>query len=52
MALSTEGGKKKPLKQPKSDKFVTEEDIEFKKKQAEEKKKMQQMSKELKSKKK
>ena len=52
MVLNTEGGKKKPLKQPKSDKIITEEDIEFKKKQAEEKKMLQQKSKELKSKKK
>ncbi|KAF7457166.1 hypothetical protein HWI79_2121 [Cryptosporidium felis] len=52
MALNTDGGKKKPLKHAKSDKVVTSEDIEFKKKQAEEKKKLQQMSKDLKSKKK
>ncbi|EEA05862.1 uncharacterized protein CMU_016110 [Cryptosporidium muris RN66] len=51
MALKTEGGKKKPLKQSKTEKFETEEDIEFKRRQAEEKKKLQQMSKNLRSKK-
>ncbi|KAL7065902.1 hypothetical protein ACR3K2_36580 [Cryptosporidium serpentis] len=51
MALKTEGGKKKPLKQGKTEKFETEEDIEFKRRQAEEKKKLQQMSKNLRSKK-
>lgn len=52
MALNTDGGKKKPLKQAKSEKIITDEDIDFKKKQAEERKKLQQMSKDLKSKKK
>lgn len=39
MPLDTEGGKKKPLKQAKKQKGVElDEDIEFKKKQMEEKK--------------
>lgn len=40
-----DGGKKKPLKAPKKeDKFLDESDLEFKKKQQEEQKKMKEMA--------
>jgi len=40
-----DGGKKKPLKQPrKNDKDLTEEDLEFKKKQMEEQKAVKEMA--------
>ncbi len=41
----SKGGKKKPLKQPKKDKQeVDESDVEFKKKQLEEQKKLKEMA--------
>lgn len=42
---SREGGKKKPLKQPKKDKGdLDEADVEFKKKQQEEQKKLKELA--------
>ncbi|EKX73232.1 conserved hypothetical protein [Theileria equi strain WA] len=47
MPAGTEGGKKKPLKAPKKVVIQTEEDIEFKKKESENRKLMEAARNEL-----